>query len=143
MKNLGLKFVSLLLACIRWWVVSAPRREQVRERIVTASLSLVGVPPTLVITTPDITSSVAVRVRGLAEVRTAEGYMAEARPDGDDMLLVEHHCPVCEAASSCQGLCAGELALFRSVLGDDVTVERESHILRGDGRCAYRVSAAR
>ena len=43
MNNLGLKLVSLLLACILWWYVSLPRREQVNERIVTASLSLVGV----------------------------------------------------------------------------------------------------
>lgn len=64
MKNLGLKFVSLLLACILWWYVSAPRREEVRERIVTASLSLVDVPRGFVITTPDIPSSVSVRVRG-------------------------------------------------------------------------------
>jgi YbbR domain-containing protein len=64
MKNLGLKFVSLVLACILWWYVSAPRREEIRERIVTASLSLVDVPRGLVITTPDIASSVSVRVRG-------------------------------------------------------------------------------
>lgn len=64
MKNLGLKLVSLLLACILWWYVSLPRREQVRERVVTASLSLVGVPSYLMITTADIRSNVSVRVRG-------------------------------------------------------------------------------
>ena len=64
MKNLGLKFVALLLAAVLWFLVSAPRREEVRERIVTASLSLVGVPSHLVITTPDIPSNVSVRVRG-------------------------------------------------------------------------------
>ena len=31
MKNLGLKLLSLLLACILWWYVSLPRREQVRD----------------------------------------------------------------------------------------------------------------
>jgi predicted ArsR family transcriptional regulator len=88
------------------------------------------------------TSSVRVRVRRLADLRTAEGYLAEARPDGDagGMLLVEHHCPVCEAATTCQGLCAGELELFRAALGDDVTVERVSHIVSGDARCTYRVT---
>lgn len=64
MKNLGLKLLSLLLACILWWYVSLPRREEVRERIVTASLSLAGIRPSLVITTPDLRSSVSVRVRG-------------------------------------------------------------------------------
>jgi YbbR domain-containing protein len=63
MKNLGLKVVSLLLACVVWFIVSAPRREPVRERIVTAPLSLVGIPSNLVITT-DLPSTVAARVRG-------------------------------------------------------------------------------
>lgn len=81
MKNLGLKLVSLLLACILWWYVSLPRRE-VRERIVTASLSLVGVPSHLVITTPDITSSVAVRVRGRkSDLRALASQSLEASAD--------------------------------------------------------------
>lgn len=63
MKNLGLKIVSLLLAFVLWFIVSAPRRERVRERIVTTPVSLVALPPEFVITT-DITGSVAVRVRG-------------------------------------------------------------------------------
>ncbi|MBV8520440.1 MAG: hypothetical protein JO197_23815 [Acidobacteria bacterium] len=63
MKNLGLKFIALLLAAIVWFNVSAPRRERARERIVTAPISLVGLANDLVITT-DIPSSVAVRVRG-------------------------------------------------------------------------------
>jgi YbbR domain-containing protein len=62
-RNLGLKFVSLVLACVVWFVVSAPRRERVRERIVTAPLALVAMPARFVITT-EIPGSVAVRVRG-------------------------------------------------------------------------------
>jgi YbbR domain-containing protein len=81
-KNLGLKLVSLLLACILWWYVSAPRREQVRERIVTASLSLVGVPPSLVITTQDIAGSVSVRVRGRkSDLRALASQSLEASAD--------------------------------------------------------------
>ncbi len=67
MKNLGLKLVSLGLAFVLWFFVSAPRREPVRERFFTAALSLVSMPSNLVITT-DIPGSVAVRVRG----RTSE-----------------------------------------------------------------------
>lgn len=63
MKNLGLKFVSLALACVVWFIVSGPRREQVRERIVSAPLSLVAMPDALVITT-EIPATVAVRIRG-------------------------------------------------------------------------------
>ena len=82
MRNLGLKLVSVVLACSLWWYVSAPRREQVRERIVTASLSLVGVAPSLVITTPDIPSSVQVRVRGRkSDLRALASQSLEASAD--------------------------------------------------------------
>ena len=81
------------------------------------------------------------RARRLAELRTVEGYDAEvvAAPDGDGVLLVEHHCPVCDAASVCQGLCRGELEAFRTALGPDADVEREQHLLAGDARCTYRI----
>jgi predicted ArsR family transcriptional regulator len=81
------------------------------------------------------------RLAALARQRTAEGYMAESRRDGDAVVLVEHHCPVCSAAAACTGLCRGELELFRAVLGPDVTVERTQHLMAGDARCAYRVRA--
>jgi predicted ArsR family transcriptional regulator len=86
-------------------------------------------------------ASVDERVQALAHVRTIEGYMAEAATDpvAGGFVLVEHHCPICEAAESCQRLCRGELALFQEVLGDDVTVERTQHLLSGDLRCAYRI----
>jgi predicted ArsR family transcriptional regulator len=91
---------------------------------------------------PGVTS-VPVRVRRLADVRTAEGYLAEVRSEDDgSLLLLEHHCPVCEAASVCQGLCRSELELFQAALGDDVAVERVQHLLSGDQRCAYRIRAA-
>ena len=83
------------------------------------------------------------RVGALARQRSVEGYMAEIRPDGDAVLLVEHHCPVCSAAAACRGLCRGELDLFRAVLGDGVEVERTQHLLAGDARCVYRIRAVR
>jgi predicted ArsR family transcriptional regulator len=79
------------------------------------------------------------RVAALARQRSAEGYMAEARPDGDGVLLIEHHCPVCSAAAACTGLCRGELELFRVVLGADVNVDRTQHMIAGDRRCVYRI----
>jgi predicted ArsR family transcriptional regulator len=89
------------------------------------------------------TGQVPVRVRRLADRRTAEGYHAEAIADGDDWVLVEHHCPICSAATSCTSLCRSELEVFRAALGDDVLVEREQHLLAGDQRCAYRIRPSR
>ncbi|HEX7689026.1 MAG TPA: transcriptional regulator, partial [Burkholderiaceae bacterium] len=84
----------------------------------------------------------AARVRRLAELRAAEGYMARAEKHGRDWLLIEDHCPICAAATACQGFCRSELALMQRSLGDRVRVERVEHVLAGARRCAYRVSAA-
>jgi len=83
------------------------------------------------------------RVAALAEIRAQEGYMAEAdeQPDGT-WLLAENHCPICAAASSCRNFCRSELALFRQVLGEDVSIERVDYILEGARRCAYRIQPA-
>jgi YbbR domain-containing protein len=82
MKNLGLKLISLLMACVVWFLVSGPRRERPRERIVTASVSLVGLPTHLVITTPDIQSTVSVRVRGrTSALRSLASQNLEASAD--------------------------------------------------------------
>ncbi|MEQ9638917.1 MAG: transcriptional regulator [Alphaproteobacteria bacterium] len=80
------------------------------------------------------------RVRKLTELRRAEGYMAECRLAGDGWLLVENHCPICAAASVCQGFCRAELDIFQAVLGPEVGVERTEHILAGARRCAYRIT---
>ena len=88
----------------------------------------------------DERGAVEVRVQRLAALRTAEGYLAEVVSDDNGHFLVEHHCPVRDAAGACEGLCGAELELFRNVLGPDVSVERAQHLLRGDGRCAYRIS---
>ena len=80
------------------------------------------------------------KLQELAKVRTEEGYMAEIRAEGaGSFLLIENHCPICAAANACQGFCATELDLFRSVLGPGVTVERAEHIISGDHRCVYRI----
>jgi predicted ArsR family transcriptional regulator len=80
------------------------------------------------------------KVRRLARLRSEEGYMAACRRDGAGYVLVENHCPICAAATACQGLCRSELALFREVLGPGVRVERVEHVLAGARRCAYRIA---
>src|SRR3984957_11734052 len=85
--------------------------------------------------------SIEARVNALAKIRAEQGYMAEAARQRDgSFLLVENHCPICAAATACQGLCREELSLFSSVLGEGVSVERTDHILAGARRCAYRIT---
>jgi predicted ArsR family transcriptional regulator len=89
---------------------------------------------------PDERAPLADRVAALAKLRRDEGYMADwsAEPDGS-FLLFENHCPICAVATLCQGFCRDELELFRTTLGEDVTVDREEHMLAQARRCAYRV----
>ena len=87
------------------------------------------------------TATLEARVGALARQRTAEGYMADVHgdDDGDGVVLVEHHCPICTAATACPGFCRSELELFRDTLGPGVTIERTAHLLAGDVRCAYLI----
>lgn len=79
------------------------------------------------------------RVERLAQLRTREGYMAQCseQPDGA-LILVENHCPICAAATACQGFCRAELQVFEHVLR--AKVERVEHIQLGARRCAYRIA---
>lgn len=91
----------------------------------------------------DRAKTLKAKLEALARIREREGYMPEVKRDPDargGFLFVENHCPICSAAKECQNLCREELALFRRVLGEGVSVERISHILAGAGRCAYRVT---
>ncbi len=85
-------------------------------------------------------ASIPGKLDKLAALRAAEGYMARVERDGKDWLFIEDHCPICAAATSCQGFCRSELQLFREVIGDAASVTREEHLLAGARRCVYRVS---
>lgn len=87
------------------------------------------------------TNDLEARIAGLAGIRTREGYMAEwrAADDGEGWLLIENHCPICAAATACQGFCRAELAIFQEMLGPECSVERTEHIVYGARRCAYHV----
>ncbi len=85
--------------------------------------------------------TLAQRVSALARAREQEGYMAEvqAQPDGS-LLLVENHCPICAAATACQGFCRSELAVFQRAVGEEARVERAEHLLSGARRCVYKIT---
>jgi predicted ArsR family transcriptional regulator len=78
------------------------------------------------------------RVQRLADVRTREGYMAEYEAVEGGYLLIENHCPICAAASSCQNFCRSEQQLFEQVLQAKVT--RVEHLLSNSRRCVYQIS---
>lgn len=75
----------------------------------------------------------------LTTLREQEGYMAQLRQEGDDFILEENHCPICHAATRCPSLCQSELNIFQRLLGNQVRIERNEHIIAGERRCAYRI----
>ena len=64
----------------------------------------------------------------LVEIRSEEGYMAEWEKDDEGYLLVENHCPICAAATECQGFCRAELNTFRKAMGKKFQVDRTEHM---------------
>jgi predicted ArsR family transcriptional regulator len=82
------------------------------------------------------------RVARLVRLRSAEGYMADAsRRDDGTYVIAENHCPICAAATACQGFCRSELALFAQLLAP-AQVQRSEHLLAGCRRCCYLVVPA-
>lgn len=89
---------------------------------------------------PGARASLKSRVEALASLRSDEGYMAEVRTERPgSYLLVEHHCPICEAARSCTGLCRAELEVFQHALGEEAEISRTAHLMSGDTRCVYQI----
>ncbi|HFB64813.1 MAG TPA: transcriptional regulator [Aeromonadales bacterium] len=80
------------------------------------------------------------KVETLAKIRSEEGYMASIEKEGEGYLLIENHCPICAAASRCQGFCRSELEIFQSLLQGLAEVKRLEHQIAGARRCAYRIT---
>jgi len=79
--RLLLKVLSLFLAFVVWFVVSAPRREPASERAFAAPLSFVRMRRDLVITTP-VPDTVSVRLRGrVSDLRSLSSQSLEVTVD--------------------------------------------------------------
>lgn len=85
-------------------------------------------------------ASLKKRLQTLCTLRSKEGYMAELEiVNSNTYRLLEHHCPICVAAQSCQGFCRSELDVFKQLFEGVATVEREDHLLQGARRCSYLI----
>ena len=76
------------------------------------------------------------RAQLVAELRSSQGYMAEALvAEGDVATIREHHCAIRDVAEQFPEVCAAEQELLERLLG--VPVERTGHILGGCNVCEY------
>lgn len=81
------------------------------------------------------------RVERLAQLLSDDGFLAQVRADDDGYALTQTHCAIKEAAAAHPQLCAFEAALFRDVLGAQVT--RRETIAGGAPACVCHVRAPR
>jgi len=82
------------------------------------------------------------KLQRLAQLRSDEGYMARVEKTDAGWRLIENHCPICAAATYCQGFCRNELEVFRQVLGPTVRICRSEYLLAGGSRCTYEITPA-
>jgi DeoR family suf operon transcriptional repressor len=78
------------------------------------------------------------RLKAVARVLTAEGYMAEWREDAGVFHLSEHNCAMRAVVDRFPEICAVEERFLEDVLGAEV--QREAHIVRGCNSCEYAIS---
>jgi predicted ArsR family transcriptional regulator len=80
------------------------------------------------------------RVRVFADLRSAEGRMAEIRREARGVyLLIENHCPIAAARERQPNIEADTVALFRAVLGETIEIERCYDLEQDDRRTVYRI----
>lgn len=110
--------------------VFAARRRQIGEQVRRELADRVG---------PD--APLADRVRELAVIQDAHGYLAETVLEADGVIrLREHNCAIFHVAKGSATACQAELDLFRDILDADVV--RETHIASGDRCCTYRIASS-
>jgi predicted ArsR family transcriptional regulator len=78
------------------------------------------------------------RMKRLAKVMTAKGYLAEARRMKDGSYrLRQRNCPTERVAVSHPRICDEELRVYRETL--DCQILRECHIIAGSQLCEYKI----
>ncbi|MEZ5103050.1 MAG: metalloregulator ArsR/SmtB family transcription factor [Draconibacterium sp.] len=75
----------------------------------------------------------------LSKRRSEEGYIAEWKKEDDTYYLIENHCPICAAATECQGFCRSELNNFKELIGKEYDLERVEYIIENGNRCVYKI----
>ncbi|PVZ72614.1 transcriptional regulator [Pelagibaculum spongiae] len=80
------------------------------------------------------------KLKALAKIRTDEGYMASVEKADNGWLLIENHCPICDAAKSCQNFCRTELESFQQLFKGIAEVTRQEHLLDENRRCTYHLA---
>lgn len=78
------------------------------------------------------------RVKALADLQEQTGHMVELHEDGNEMVIVEHNCPIARVSREFPDICANELDLIARLL--DLPVTRDACMAEGADVCRYRIT---
>ncbi|MEW5933399.1 MAG: helix-turn-helix domain-containing protein [Bacillota bacterium] len=81
------------------------------------------------------------RVKALAGLQEQTGHMVEIHEGEDEMVIVEHNCPIARVSREFPEICQGELTLLRRLL--DLPITRDTCMAEGADVCRYRVTLPR
>ncbi|WP_240418924.1 helix-turn-helix transcriptional regulator [Paenibacillus periandrae] len=80
------------------------------------------------------------RVKALAEIQNANGYMVNWSADEDGTFVInEHNCPISQVANQYNHACHCELMMFETLL--DANVKRTECLVKGGLKCSYSIQA--
>jgi predicted ArsR family transcriptional regulator len=78
------------------------------------------------------------RVKALAEIQNANGYMVNWNEAEDGSFVInEHNCPISQVANQYNHACHCELVMFETLL--DAEVERTECLVKGGLKCSYTI----
>ncbi|WP_284644921.1 helix-turn-helix transcriptional regulator [Paenibacillus silviterrae] len=84
--------------------------------------------------------ALAERVKELADLQNANGYMVNWEQTGEEQyVLHEHNCPISQVANQFNHACQCELDMFQSLLSAEV--ERTECLAKGGSKCTYVIQA--
>lgn len=88
----------------------------------------------------DPEADVEARLRDLADALSADGYFASVEVEGDGFRLTQEHCAIYDVAEHHPEMCAYEAAMFKRLLGEDVTLTRRDTLASGAHACVCTVT---
>jgi len=77
------------------------------------------------------------RVRALADLQEQTGHMVEVFEGADEIVIVEHNCPIARVSREFPQICQNELTLLQRLI--DLPIVRDACMAEGADVCRYRI----
>jgi len=81
------------------------------------------------------------RVKALADLQEQTGHMVEIEEGEDEVVIIEHNCPIARVSREFPEICQNELTLLHRLL--DLPITRDACMAEGADVCRYRIALPR